>query len=79
LHELDIKKIVDEWNGTERTAHSPFRMQAPGFQSRLAGLGDAPGTPMSTDEAVVVLRERRAWMDKSFEVAMKARASQAVK
>ena len=54
-------------------------LQAPAFQSRLAGLGDTPGTPMSTDEAVVVLRERRTWMDKSFEVAMSARASQRVR
>ena len=54
-------------------------LQAPGFQSRLVGLGDAPGTPMSTDEAIAVLRERRAWMDKSFEIAMSAKASQGPK
>lgn len=48
-------------------------LQAPGFQTRLAGLGDAPGTPMSIDEAALVLRERRAWMDKAYELAMSAR------
>jgi tripartite-type tricarboxylate transporter receptor subunit TctC len=54
-------------------------LEAPGFQTRLAGLGDAPGTPMSVDEAAVVLRERRAWMDKAFDVAMSPRPALRVK
>jgi hypothetical protein len=54
-------------------------VQAPGFQNRLVGLGDAPGTPMSTDEAIAVLRERRTWMDRSLEIAMSAKASQGTK
>jgi tripartite-type tricarboxylate transporter receptor subunit TctC len=44
----------------------------PAFQARLAGLGDEPGAAMSSDEAIAVLRERRAWMDEGFEIAVGA-------
>ena len=53
-------------------------VQGAAFQARLAGLGDEPGAAMSSDEAIAVLRERRAWMDKGFAIAMgAARTSQA--
>ena len=50
-------------------------MEAPAFQRRIASLGDAPGRPLSIDEAVSAISERRAWMDKAFEIAMSATKS----
>lgn len=47
-------------------------VQGSAFQARLAGMGDAPGAAMSSEEAIAVLRERRAWMDKGFAIAMGA-------
>lgn len=51
-------------------------LQGRTFQGRLTSMGDAPGTSMSVEEAMTVLRERRMWMDQGFEIAMSAAAAQ---